>query len=67
MDYGYIWNGWADGVTEYKAENMSGLSWSEMLSTAKDDPHPRLTSTSDEHRKNFMTSSTVSGRMSRLS
>ncbi|MHC6592837.1 sulfatase family protein [Arthrobacter sp. C152] len=35
--YGYIWNGWADGNTQYRAENMWGLSWPAMLEAAEDD------------------------------
>ncbi|MER7243366.1 sulfatase [Kribbella sp. NPDC000426] len=35
--YGYIWNGWADGTTDYRAENMAGLSWSAMLAAASSD------------------------------
>lgn len=34
--YGYIWNGWADGSSQYRAENMWGLSWPAMLEAAKD-------------------------------
>lgn len=33
--YGYIWNGWADGNTQYRAENMWGLSWPAMLEAAE--------------------------------
>lgn len=33
--YGYIWNRWADGSTQYRAENMWGLSWPAMLDAAK--------------------------------
>ena len=33
--YGYIWNGWADGRTQYRAENMLGLSWPAMLEAAE--------------------------------
>ena len=36
-EYGYIWNGWADGTAEYKAENMWGLSWPAMVAAAEDD------------------------------
>jgi len=36
--YGYIWNGWADGETDYRAENMIGLSWSAMQEAAEADP-----------------------------
>lgn len=28
---GYIWNAWSDGTNEYRAENMTGLSWPAML------------------------------------
>jgi N-sulfoglucosamine sulfohydrolase len=33
--YGYIWNAWADGSTQYRAENMWGLSWPAMLEAAR--------------------------------
>lgn len=32
--FGYVWNAWSDGVTEYRAENMHGLSWPAMLGAA---------------------------------
>lgn len=32
--YGYIWNAWADGDAEYRAENMQGLSWTAMVEAA---------------------------------
>ncbi|MGO1410434.1 sulfatase family protein [Microbacterium sp.] len=35
--HGYIWNGWADGETEYRAENMIGLTWNAMVEAARDD------------------------------
>jgi len=35
--YGYIWNGWADGTMQYRAENMWGLSWPAMLQAAEND------------------------------
>lgn len=35
--YGYIWNGWADGATQYLAENMWGLSWPAIVEAATDD------------------------------
>ncbi|WAH97333.1 sulfatase family protein [Arthrobacter sp. MMS18-M83] len=35
--YGYIWNAWADGQAQYRAENMFGLSWKAMLAAAEDD------------------------------
>lgn len=31
--YGYIWNAWSDGTTEYAAENMQGLSWPAMAAS----------------------------------
>ncbi len=34
---GYIWNHWADGETEYEAENMQGLTWRAMERAAGDD------------------------------
>lgn len=37
-DHGYIWNGWADGEVEYRAENMAGLSWAGMVAAGADDP-----------------------------
>lgn len=37
-DFGYIWNAWADGVEQYRAENMLGLAWPAMLEAARDDP-----------------------------
>ncbi|MDQ0239505.1 sulfatase family protein [Arthrobacter bambusae] len=39
--YGYIWNAWADGQTQYRAENMFGLSWKAMLAAAEDDADTR--------------------------
>jgi N-sulfoglucosamine sulfohydrolase len=36
--YGYIWNGWADGETDYQAENMMGLSWPAIREAAEKDP-----------------------------
>lgn len=36
-DYGYIWNAWADGQTEYAAENMDGLSWAAIVEAAGED------------------------------
>lgn len=35
--YGFIWNGWADGAMQYRAENMWGLSWPAMLQAAEND------------------------------
>ncbi|GAA4045599.1 sulfatase family protein [Agromyces indicus] len=35
--YGYIWNGWADGSEEYRAENMIGLTWPAMVAAAESD------------------------------
>lgn len=32
--FGYIWNAWADGETEYRAENMMGLTWAAMVESA---------------------------------
>jgi N-sulfoglucosamine sulfohydrolase len=37
-DRSYIWNAWADGQTEYHAENMAGLTWKAMVAAAQDDP-----------------------------
>ena len=36
--FGYIWNQWSDGDTEYVAENMEGETWPGMLAAADDDP-----------------------------
>jgi N-sulfoglucosamine sulfohydrolase len=32
--WGYVWNAWADGTTEYRAENMEGLTWAAMVEAA---------------------------------
>jgi N-sulfoglucosamine sulfohydrolase len=37
-DRSYIWNAWSDGQTEYRAENMSGLTWKTMLAAAEGNP-----------------------------
>ncbi|TSA29324.1 MAG: hypothetical protein D4R65_15375 [Verrucomicrobiaceae bacterium] len=37
-DRSYIWNAWSDGKKEYKAENMSGLTWKAMLKAGETDP-----------------------------
>jgi N-sulfoglucosamine sulfohydrolase len=37
-DYGYIWNQWSDGETDYLAENMNGLSWRGIVEAARYDP-----------------------------
>jgi N-sulfoglucosamine sulfohydrolase len=34
--FGYIWNAWSDGTTEYRAENMLGLSWPAMVEAGGD-------------------------------
>jgi N-sulfoglucosamine sulfohydrolase len=34
----YIWNAWSDGQTQYRAENMNGLTWKAMLAAAQSDP-----------------------------
>ncbi len=34
-DRSYIWNGWSDGQTAYRAENMGGLTWPALLAAAK--------------------------------
>lgn len=34
----YIWNAWSDGKKQYRAENMSGVTWAAMLEAGKDDP-----------------------------
>lgn len=33
--YGYIWNQWSNGDTEYRAENMNGISWNAMKEAAQ--------------------------------
>lgn len=35
--FGYMWNDWADGATEYAAENMEGLSWAAIRRAAGSD------------------------------
>jgi N-sulfoglucosamine sulfohydrolase len=35
---GYIWNHWSDGTRHYRAENMSGRTWSAMRDAADGDP-----------------------------
>lgn len=35
--FGYIWNAWADGHTEYAAENMEGISWAAITEAAESD------------------------------
>ena len=37
-DRSYIWNAWSDGRTQYRAENMNGLTWKAMLAAADSDP-----------------------------
>jgi len=37
-DRSYIWNAWSDGQTQYRAENMNGLTWKAMLAAAGSDP-----------------------------
>jgi arylsulfatase A-like enzyme len=34
--FGYIWNAWSDGTTEYRAENLLGLTWLAMVEAAGD-------------------------------
>ncbi|MET8999248.1 sulfatase [Amycolatopsis sp. NPDC004169] len=34
--FGYIWNAWSDGVREYRAENMLGLTWPAMVEAGGD-------------------------------
>lgn len=36
-EVGYIWNAWSDGDTDYRAENMLGLTWAAMVEAAHDD------------------------------
>ena len=36
-DYLYIWNGWADGETQFRNESMSGLTYKAMKAAAKTD------------------------------
>jgi N-sulfoglucosamine sulfohydrolase len=40
-NFGYIWNEWSAGATEYAAENMEGLSWQAMRAAEGDDPAVR--------------------------
>lgn len=35
--YGYIFNAWSDGKTEFKNESQSGLTWKSMDAAAKED------------------------------
>ncbi|MEK6231666.1 MAG: hypothetical protein N2A42_07425, partial [Luteolibacter sp.] len=35
--YLYIWNGWADGETQFRNESMSGLTYKAMKAAAKTD------------------------------
>ncbi len=37
-DYGYIWNGWADGETKFNNESMSGRTFAAMQKAAADNP-----------------------------
>lgn len=37
-NWGYIWNAWSDGRSEYVAENMHGRTWPAMLAAAETDP-----------------------------
>lgn len=34
----YIWNAWSNGTKKYHTENMSGLTWKAMTSSAESDP-----------------------------
>jgi len=36
--FGYIWNAWSDGKTEFKNEPMNGRTWPAMVAAAKNDP-----------------------------
>lgn len=36
-EWGYIWNAWSNGSTEYRAENMEGRSWPAMQRAAEED------------------------------
>lgn len=38
MNGAYIWNGWADGETQFRNESMSGRSFKAMQEAAKTDP-----------------------------
>ncbi len=35
--FGYIWNAWSNGTTEYAAENMEGLSWAAIRDACQSD------------------------------
>lgn len=53
----YIWNAWSDGKMQYRAENMSGLTWKAMLAAAETNPAIKsaLTSTSTASRRSSTT------------
>lgn len=36
--YGYVWNGWSDGETQFRNESMSGRTFKAMNSGAESDP-----------------------------
>ena len=36
--YLYIWNGWADGTSQFRNESQSGRTWRAMVNAAKTDP-----------------------------
>lgn len=47
--FGYIWNAWADGATEYRAENMAGRTWPAMVVAAA--AHPDVAERVDFYRR----------------
>ena len=40
-DAAYIWNAWSDGEKQYRAENMTGVTWSAMVEAGETDPDIR--------------------------
>ncbi|MDQ7903699.1 sulfatase [Phytohabitans sp. ZYX-F-186] len=36
--WAYVWNAWSNGTTNYRAENMQGLTWPAMTAAAATDP-----------------------------
>lgn len=40
-DAAYIWNAWSDGEMQYRAENMTGVSWAAMVKAGEADPEIR--------------------------
>lgn len=40
--WGYVWNAWSDGTTEYRAENMDGLTWPAMVESSHEAVRERV-------------------------